>query len=293
MGRWICEHSRASPTKYTTMLQKKLLVPVDFSTCSINAVRYAVTLAKKMKGQVLLMHSLNVPVTHGEIGAAAIVNELSQGIEEDVNDSFAELIDKIPMIKEVPYDTVIKSSFITDAVLSASKSNDIDMIVMGTKGAHGLEEMVMGSNTYSVIRDINIPVIAVPGNAEFKSVQRIVFASDYKKTAPESLEPLLDLARTFGAEVHVLHISPGQDITAEEMEEAKKFDRYLKNIRHHYHFTKNDNLEESIEKYVEENNINMISLMPRKHNIFELIFGKSQSRKIILHTELPLLALPH
>ena len=275
------------------MLQKKILVPVDFSGCSINAVRYAASLAKKIKGEIVLMHSINVPVTHGEIGASTIINELSQGIEEDVNGNFAKLIDEIPAIKEVPYDTIIKSNFITDAVIAVSKSTDIDIIVMGTKGAHGLEEVVMGSNTYSVIRDINIPVIAVPGNAVFKSIQRIVFASDYKKTYVESLEPLLTLARAFGSEIHVLHISPGVDITTEEMDEAKKFKRYLKNVRHHYHFIQNDDLEESIEKYVKDHNIDMVSLMPRKHNIFEQIFGKSHSRKIILHTDLPLLALPH
>ncbi len=275
------------------MSQKKILVPVDFSECSINALQYAVSLAKKMKGKILLIHSINVPVTHGEIGAATIVSELSQGIEEDVNESFADLIKKVPAIREVPYDTIIKSSFITDAVHSVSQSTGIDMIVMGTKGAHGLEEMVMGSNTYSVIRDINIPVVAVPENASFKSVQRIVFASDYKKTAMESLEPLLAFARAFGSEIHVLHVSRGKEISSEEMDEAKKFERYLKNVRHHYHFIEDDDLEKSIGEYVEKNKIDMISLMPRKHTVFEQIFGKTYSRKIILHTDMPLLALPH
>lgn len=275
------------------MSQKKILVPVDFSECSINALQYAVSLAKKMKGKIVLIHSINVPVTHGEIGAATIVSELSQGIEEDVNESFADLIKKVPTIREVPYDTIIKSSFITDAVHAVSQSTGIDMIVMGTKGAHGLEEMVMGSNTYSVIREINIPVVAVPENASFKSVQRIVFASDYKKTAMESLEPLLAFARAFGSEIHVLHVSRGKEISSEEMDEAKKFERYLKNVRHHYHFIEDDDLEKSIGEYVEKNKIDMISLMPRKHTVFEQIFGKTYSRKIILHTDMPLLALPH
>ena len=64
----------------------KILVPIDFSDCSVNATRYAAALCKRTNGRLVLMHSLNVPVTHGEIGATSILGELTSGIEEDVEE---------------------------------------------------------------------------------------------------------------------------------------------------------------------------------------------------------------
>lgn len=273
-------------------MTRKILVPIDFSDCSINATRYAVALAKKMNSHLILLHTLNVPVTHGEIGATAILGELTHGIEEDVSENFEKLRGQVPQLKEVTHSQIVRHSFVTDAIYHTAETEHIDMVVMGTKGAHGFEEMIMGSNTYSVIRDINIPVLAIPENAIFKSIQGVVFASDYKTTNTDSLQPLLDFAKIFGSEIHVLHIASVKNISPEELEEARKFQRFFKNVRHHFHFIQNEDLETSIEDYVKKNKINMVSLMPRKHSLFDQIFGKTHSRKIILHTEVPLLALP-
>lgn len=273
-------------------MTNKIIVPTDFSECAINATKYAVALAKKINGSLVLLHTLNVPVTHGEIGATSLIGELTNGIEGDVEDSFADLLKEVPELKQVPYSKVVRHSFVTDAVHHTAKNEDADLVVMGTKGAHGFEEMIMGSNTYSVIRDIDIPVLAVPKNVVFKSIQGVVFASDYKNTNSEKLQPLLNFAKWFGSEVHVLHVASVKQINHDELEEAKKFQRFFKNVRHHFHFIQNEDLETSIETYVKAHKINMISLMPRKHSLFDQIFGKTHSRKIILHTEVPLLALP-
>ncbi|MEM9856944.1 MAG: universal stress protein [Bacteroidota bacterium] len=273
-------------------MNTKILVPVDFSECSINATQYAASLAKKMNASLVLLHSLNVPVTHGELGATTILGELTTGIEEDIEENFQKLVLQVPLLKDISYTKVIRHSFVTDAVYHTSANEAIDLIVMGTKGAHGLEEMIMGSNTYSVIRDIDIPVLAIPEGAVFKSIQGIVFASDYKTTNTDNLKPLLSFTKTFGSEIHVLHVASEKNISQNELEEAKKFQRFFKNVRHHFHFIQNENLETSIENYVKDHRINMISLLPRKHSLFEQIFGKTHSRKIILHTEVPLLALP-
>ncbi|MEM6525770.1 MAG: universal stress protein [Bacteroidota bacterium] len=270
----------------------KILVPTDFSECAINATRYAAALAKRMNGSLVLLHTLNVPVTHGEMGATTIIGELTSGIEDDVDENFSDLLKEVPELKEVPFSKVVRHSFVTDAVHHTAKNEEADLVVMGTKGAHGFEEMIMGSNTYSVIRDIDIPVLAIPENAIFKSIQGVVLASDYKNTNTEKLQPLLNFAKWFGSEIHVLHVASVKQITHDELEEAKKFQRFFKNVRHHFHFIQNEDLETSIENYVKEHKINMISLMPRKHSLFDQIFGKTHSRKIILHTEVPLLALP-
>ncbi|WP_185154386.1 universal stress protein [Fulvivirga sp. M361] len=274
------------------MSPKKILIPIDFSDCSINALDYATGLAEAMKSELVLMHTLNTSMMHNDVGSGSIVNELAHGIEEDVTIRFAQIKKKVPSLANVPYTTVVKRSFVNDAISAVVNSHDIDLIIMGTKGAHGLEEMIIGSNTYSVIRNSGIPVLAIPEKASFKSPRQIAFASDYKNTVPEDLTLLMNFCFIFASKIHVLHVSEENDISGPKLEQAQRFEQYLKKIPHVYQVLKHKNLEEGVEEYAQEHHIDMIVVMPRKHNLFELIFNKTLSRKIILHTRLPLLALP-
>jgi nucleotide-binding universal stress UspA family protein len=274
------------------MLNKKILVPIDFSECSINALKYATELAKLMKAEITILHAFNIPVTHGEIGATSIVNSLASGIEEDIKDNFNELSIKVPTLSEVQYETVVKHSFVLDAVYNYCNANKIDLIVMGTSGASGLDEVLVGSNTYSIIKEINCAVIAIPINASFESVNKIALASDYRDFDEKVLEPLKFISRLFAAEIHVLHISEAFKLDDEEAEIAKKLERYLKGVDHHYNLVVNDDFEDGLETYITDKEIDMVAIIPRKRNLFERIFGKSASKKIIFHAHIPLLALP-
>ncbi len=274
------------------MLQPKILVPVDFSDCSINALTYAVEFAKYLNAEITILHAFNIPVTHGELGAGAIVNTLATGIEEDVQENFTKLIDQVPELPKIHYNTVLKHNYVTDAVSKYSNKNKIDFIIMGTMGANGIDELLIGSNTYSLIKKSNCPVIAVPKIATFEKPKNIALASDYQSINEHVIDPLKTITKLFNSEVHILHINDIRKIEKEEANEARKFERYFKEVHHHFNLIVNEDFEDGLETYITDHEMDMIAIIPRKHNFIDRIIGNSASKKIIFHTNIPLLALP-
>ncbi len=274
------------------MFNKRILVPIDFSNCSINALRYAVNMAKKMKAELLIMNAFYVSMTHAEVDGGGIVSGLASDADNDIQENFKTLENLVPELSEVDYETIVKHAFVADAVTSLCLTSNIDLIIMGTKGATGLDEVIMGTNTYRIIKDVNIPVLAVPEHSKFSNVKNLGLACDYKFMNEATLDSLTLIARLFGSEVHIFHVSPEPNISSEEAEQAKKFERYFKNIRHKYNLVVNEDVEKGVEEYINENNIDLLALVPRKHNLFDRIFGGGESKSIIFHAQIPNLALP-
>lgn len=274
------------------MAHKKILVPVDFSKCSKNALKYAILIGKRLPADLLLMHAFSVPVTHGEMGAISIINTLVTGIEEDIESDFSRLIDEVPELAEVKYETVIKHGSVVDAFVAKSREFQPDLVVMGTKGAHGIDEVILGTNAFAVVKNSDIPVLIIPENAGFRPLKKIALASDYQDVHIGLFDPLLMLNRIFGSEIHIVHISKDKAINNEEAEEAKKMQRYFKDVPHHYHLLQTDDIEEGLNNYCHEHAIDLLTLIPRKHRLFEVLMKGRHSKKIIFHTEIPLLTLP-
>ncbi|GAA0893719.1 universal stress protein [Fulvivirga kasyanovii] len=273
------------------MAHKKILVPIDFSKCSKNALKYAIHMGKRMPADLLLMHAFSIPVTHGEMGAASIVGTLVSGIEEDIERDFARLVDELPELAEVKYETIIKHGSVVDAFILESSHFKPDMVVMGTKGAHGIDEVILGTNAYAVAKNSKFPVLIIPESAGYRPLKKIALASDYKDAHLGLFDPLLMINNVFGAEIHIVHISKENDISPEEAEEAKKMQRYFKDVPHHYHLLQTDDIEEGLNSYCHEHDIDLLTLVPRKHQLFEVLMKGRQSKKIIFHTEIPVLAL--
>ncbi|UII31335.1 universal stress protein [Fulvivirga ulvae] len=274
------------------MAHKKILVPMDFSRCSKNALKYAIHIGKRMPADLLLMHAFSVPVTHGEMGAISIVNTLVSGIEEDIQEDFSKLVHDVPELSEVKYETVIKHGSVVDAFIAESRRFHPDMVVMGTKGAHGIDEIILGTNAFAVTKNSAVPVLIIPENAGYRPLKKIALASDYKDVHVGLIDPLLLLNDVFGSEIHIVHISKQKALSIEEAEEAKKLQRYFKDVPHHYHLLQADDIEEGLNSYCQDHKIDLLTLIPRKHQLFEILMKGRQSKKIIFHTGIPVLTLP-
>lgn len=272
---------------------KRILVPTDFSECSENAIRYAAHFAKDINAsEIILLHAYKMPVTYGEMTIAAIADDLIAEQEQEVELDFVNQVNRLPELQKVPHSFIHKNALIDDAIPVLAEELSIDLIIMGTKGAHGINEIVLGTNTYVVTKKSKYPVLIIPQNAKYKSIQDIALATDYKALNTGTVDTLKYFNRIFRSNIHLVHISDSELITEEEMTEAKSVNQHFKNITHHFHFIINKNLEEGLNEYVKDNGIDLLAVIPRKHSFFQSLFKKSQSKKLIFHTEIPLLAIP-
>lgn len=271
---------------------KRILVPTDFSDCSINALNYATQLAQKLEiSELIIFHAYSAPASYTDLNISYDLSDTVTQIEKDIDADFKKLPDKVPGLSKIPYKTIKKDTYLEEGVLSICLLHPVDLIVMGTQGASGIDEVVLGTNTHRIIRNQISPVLVIPEHATYKPIKNIALSSDYKSILYELLSPLKDIRYAFGSNLHVIHVSDKGTLEAEKATAAKTLENYLKDFPHQYHFIPDNNLEESLERFGIEHNIDLLTIYPRKKGFFDRIFGKSESKSIIFHTKLPLLAL--
>ena len=270
---------------------KLILVPIDFSECSDNALRFAIGLAQKTAAKLFLLHAFRIPVTNGEFGGSLIVNDLSFEIEKDLAKDFESLEARIPELATIEHEFKIEHGYVHDGILKQANKLNPDLIVMGTKGASGIEAALIGSNTYTIIRDSHCPILAIPKDASLNNFKSIALATDYQSVESKELGMLEQLITMFNSALHIVHIGPEPRLDDNKMNQAQAFGRRFKHFDHHYHFVINENIEDGIIEYIEKNKINLLVLVPRKHTFIDKLFKPSWTRKLAFHTKIPLLTL--
>ena len=272
---------------------KKILVPTDFSACSKNALINAVALAKETKSELLVLHAYYESIVSSEVGIGTVIPNMTDEFEKNARKEYKKLKQEIPALKDIKYHFMTKHGITCESIISTCAANDMDLIIMGTQGASGFEEVVLGSNTYDVIKKAHCPVLAIPQGSNIYDIKKIAFGGDYKKIEDMSkvLKPLIQIAHLYSAEIHVLHIDDEDALSSDEFHEAKKLERYLKNTLHSYHFDINKNIIEGIDTYVSENEIDLLVLIPHKRKLFEKIYRKNITKKLVFHTKTPFMTL--
>ncbi|MEQ8359842.1 MAG: universal stress protein [Cytophagales bacterium] len=266
----------------------KILVPVDFSECSINALDYALKLSEYTGGMICVLHAYHVPYAFPEAGNAIsgeTVRNIELNVEEEfdvLKEQFSAYISKFCAFKKV-------ASFGIDAINEELKKDNYDLIVMGTKGSSGLSEIIIGSVAANVIEEAKAPVICVPENAVFDKINNIVFACDYEEVnEPREIDSLKFIAKKFNARIHLVNVK--EKSKAGHFEEAMYFESLFASIPHTHNTSRFRDFEAGINDFIESNKVELLAIMPRKKNVFKKIFGSSHTRKMAYHTKLPMLA---
>lgn len=275
------------------MIQIKVLVPIDFSGCSIKALEVAAKLAKKINAKLIILNACEKSVAYVDTSATAYSRDLRKEAESNAKSSFESIEKSIEALQEVEHTFTVIHAFAKEAILSLALKEDIELIVMGTTGASGIKGVLFGSNTHAIVKNVVCPVMIIPEEAETgKFFKNIALAGDYQHTASkETFELLIYLAKSLNAQIHVLHVSEIPVIKAGESEEAQKLDRYFKNIQHSFHFKLDSNVDEGLDEYVEDNGIDLLTLVAKKHRLLDRIFKESITKKMTNHSKVPLLIL--
>jgi nucleotide-binding universal stress UspA family protein len=266
----------------------KLLVPTDFSRPSKTALLYAAEMAKKLQGEIIVLWFNSIQSSKKtlrkwkklEADMIAIAQEDAKAMVEEVR---TEVKGHIPFA----YHFTSGSSF-AESVDEYAVQNDVDMIVMGTKGASGVKKLLMGSHAVSVIDHSRIPVLVIPEKARFKALKKIVYASDLNEWEQE-IRTIAALAAIYKATVHVLHISPTTSkakVDKNLLPEMIKTAGYQKVV---YQDVKGDDIPKTIDNYILANDADMLAMFTHKLDTYEKLFGRSVTRQLAFHTHVPLL----
>ncbi len=272
---------------------KNILIPVDFSTCAKNAVRYGVSLAQTLKARLFLLNAYEYPIGMVEMSYAGN-NDFYQQIEEDAHIEMEVLERNLLYGTGIEYYTICKAGPTLDSICKAVEEYHIEMVLMGTHSKSNVDKILFGGNTAGVLGKFDLPVFAIPEQAHFSRFDNFVLAYDFLCYKEQSvIEPLLALARANNATIHVLHVGDknldSQDIDADN---GSWISECLKDVKHAYHFIQGEEVETAIWQYTKEEHADLLALKPRKkRSLLDRLFSKSLTRTMVYHPHLPLLIL--
>ena len=218
---------------------KSILLPTDFSKISLNAIDYVMELFKE---EECIFYVLNIQKAASFVSDDLMTMSSSTTIYQTLIDTAKKSIknvvntieayyknDKHQFISVVDYDNFI------DGINQMCEANNIDLIVMGTKGATGAERVLFGSNTVRVMQRCKTPILAIPDKCKFRGLNKIAFTSDYlSKYKTEELESLLYFAHKFNSNIDVLHMMKTSDLTETEKTNKTYIDKLLFDVNHNF-----------------------------------------------------------
>lgn len=187
---------------------KRILVPIDFSKESEGAARVAARIARRTGSEIYLLHMLELPVnTIDPTELSTIVSE-PQAIYfmKKAREKF-EKFKKSPFFQGIKVIESVQFHYAFKGIIKESEKFNIDLIVMGSQGASGLQEMFIGSNTEKVVRRSKVPVLVIKEGSDDFAVRNIVFASDFGVESKKTFQNVLDFANLFRAELHLLYVN--------------------------------------------------------------------------------------
>lgn len=275
---------------------RPILLPTDFSDNSWNAISYAVELFIEDGAIFHLLHAFSpfMVAPSGPIEAQALDETIFRAAEENSRRELKKLENKIlTAYPDAKVKTHAKFDFFTTAIHRFLEDHEIKCIVLGTKGASGIKEIVMGSNTSSLIGKVKVPILAIPEQTTYVAIKNVVMCTDLNVVPTEKgLEPLRKLLELTGAKLHVLSIQKSErELNRKEKDIQNVYEKLLDNAKVIFKTYPNKDIESGINLYVEEINADVVCAIARKHSFFERLLERSKSKALTNHTKVPLLVV--
>jgi len=279
---------------------KKILLPTDFSNCSKVAVDYAL----EMFGKAVYPDDVTFTLLHVYSPGSAPIYPGSPYVHaspihmRDIIRNARNLLDKTceecrRRFPDQHIGEMLLEGGPVEGILDVERDVRADLIVMGTKGLGAIDRAVVGSVALGVFRSAHCPVLVVPEEAKFRRPEKIVFATDFRHLDDlRVLDPLSDLVDTFDPQFMLLHIYTEMDTSAEEKTRMNQLLRDYFHARNYAHyFLKRHDPVDGVDEFVKGMDADLLALVGHEPNFFEKLFHRSLTKKMIIHSEVPVFVL--
>ncbi len=279
---------------------KNILIPTDFSSNAWNAVKYAKRLYQSTACNFHLLHVSDYTV---ESSASSFSSNAGLGIEEQlVLSSKKQLRKLIQQIEATNTNNqhcffgIQEDGLFINAIKKHILENKIDLIVMGTKGASGLREHIIGSNTGNVITKVKCNTLIIPKGVKFKEPKEIAFPTDYNIFySHQILNALTELLHLSKGNLRIMNVSKmKRSLTNLQQNNKAYLSDYLQETHSEnssFHTITNKNVKSAIQCFVESRDVDMIVMVAKNLNFIQQILFDSIVEKISFHTTVPFYVL--
>jgi len=272
---------------------KNILLPTDFSKNSRNAIRYAL---KFFEAEKCTFHILNSQKTSGYITADVLYGAPGASVYEGIlNDNKKELEKMVQYCESISegeeFTFVPKIDFdnIVDAVNQAVALNNIDLIIMGSNGATGAAEVIFGSNTLKIIRNVDCPVIVIPEDFVFEKINSVLLSLNYQyDLAHKSLNIISEIVKKHNASLKILEI---EEESIELSSQRNHTEEVFKEIGFERFSIKNIPASMAINAFEQLIPVQLHAMIVERKNFLDRFIFGSETSKINYGSLVPLLVL--
>jgi nucleotide-binding universal stress UspA family protein len=282
------------------MKKQRIVLPTDFSENAWHAMKYALTIFRDVPCDFFIVNAFQVG-SSGLSTKMGMANDtrLFQLMKEESERELKRVMERIHgrgNNNKHSFKTLSVADTLVNAIGKTVYNQGVDYIVMGTKGASGVREVFLGSNTYKIIKEIDFcPILAVPDDYEIKpSIDAILLATGYEHPFETyELKPILKLAKQFGSNIKIVHVGVEDGLNTKQLESKAALEKELKSATHQFvdvapGMTVNAALQQLIES---DDSIQLIAMINHDHTFFERLTREPVIKKIAFNTKVPFLVI--
>jgi nucleotide-binding universal stress UspA family protein len=269
---------------------KTILMATDFSPAALNAARYASDMALSINANMILLYVFQLPVFYAEVPAGYTEEDMSQDAETELLRLKDELIQKTG--GKLNIETEVRMGVFFAELTAVCDRIKPYTVVIGSQGTSAVQRLFFGGHAVYAMKHLRWPLITVPAGVVYSSVKKIGLACDFDlvlDTIP--LDEIKALMNDFNAELYVLNTGKKEEFDSEIVFEASMLQEMLPQSRTHYNFIVNPDADEGILNFVEENNIDLLIVLPKRHSLLDKIIHKSHTRHLVLTSHVPVMAI--
>lgn len=278
-------------------MKKRILIPTDFSPNAYNAIKYAMELFKTEDCEFFILHTYYLP---GYAKDNLLVPEPTDADREKVQADSNMKMEKLKGQME-PFETnsIHKFMFLAEfgpfyeVIDRIVEQEDINIIIMGTRGQTDNKTVILGSNAVNLMEKIRqCPVMAIPSNIMFKTPNEIVFPTNFSEHYNhKDLNTLVEVARLTNAPIRVLHIQKDKSLSGSQLKNKELLEKTLEPAIFTHHTLYNIDVNDGVRCFIQSRESEMIAFVNKKHNFFGSIFSNPMVRELGKYTHVPILAM--
>lgn len=265
---------------------KRILLLTDFSDTARNAAIYALKMFENEKVYFDLLNSYDLEFS-GSPYIMQVKEELAQESLKGLKNELSVLHRRFPNAR---IELASRFGSLLDVVKNEVSDFKPELIVLGCRGETALENFLLGSNAYEVVKNVEAAMLVVPKHAKFKKPEKIVFATDLKDVKLDDVvQPLRDIAHQFDAGISFVNVLEDEYVNRLDAEE--KIAGHFEGVDLNFNFIEGENVSKGILKFMDEHDFDIVTLVRHNESFFERLFHPSTTRQMVLHPEHPMLIL--
>ena len=269
---------------------KKIILATDFSPAAYNAAIYAAHMAMAIKTDLVLLHVYAIPIVYSEVPAAVNPEEVRLAAEKNMSALVAQL--KQETNGKLNIETTIRMGSYYHELKVVCDYIQPYTVVMGSQGTTARERLLFGSHAVHAMKHLTWPLITVPPKATFSAIKKIALACDLNKAVENTpIDEIKMLVQDFNAEFHILNTGKEQVFDPEIVFQSGMLQEMLEDLKPVYDFISDENTDEGILTFAQENNIDLLLVLPKRHSFLEAMIHKSHTKHFVLHSHVPVMAL--